>query len=84
MSATDIVGYVYMADIVCPTCIIKFFGDPDTSHEVSSERFLDGAATLLNIDRYDEYSFDSDYFPKVIFEDQVEDGDTCSVCGGKF
>lgn len=33
------------------------------------------------MDRYDERTFDSDDFPKVVFRDQLSDGDTCGTCG---
>lgn len=88
--AWDIAAYTYRASIYCPTCIIAslptgpdgaFYGWKDVSiPPMSAEDNLDEIAAAFGIDRQDEYSFDSDDFPKVIFVDQT-DGDTCDTCG---
>lgn len=83
--STDIVAYIYQADIYCPDCTAKAW------HPVSSiagtysgpscEMVLDRVAKFAGIDRMDEFSFDSDEFPKVVFRDQTEDGERCGRCG---
>ncbi len=44
------------------------------------ETALDFIAKLQGIDRYDEATYDSEDFPKVVFRDQVEDDDVCGIC----
>jgi hypothetical protein len=72
----DVVGYAYQADIWCPECIAKKFAPGQQATEAA----LDHAAEQRGIDRYDEATFDSDDFPKVVFRDQVED-EACGRCG---
>lgn len=93
MKAWDIVGYMYAADIYCPDCIIdalptgegeKFDGwKLAEGVDMSTEANLDEIAAAFGIDRADEYSFDSDHFPKVIFADSV-DNDVCGACHEKL
>lgn len=45
-----------------------------------SEILLRYLAGLLRIDLEDEYSWDSDDFPKVVFADQIEDREFCGLC----
>lgn len=45
------------------------------------ETVLDMLAKDLILAREDEHSFDSDYFPKVIFSVQIEDEEPCDRCG---
>lgn len=86
--STDIVGYVFKADTYCPDHV----EDAVTSTEaydgwklvepvtMPTEDSLNEIAAAFQIDRYDESSFDSDEFPKVIFRDQAE-GFYCGACG---
>ncbi len=82
----DIVAYVYKAEIVCPKCIrTTLLGENDKVPKgkslLNSEQLLDMIAERGNIDRYDEYSFDSDFFPKVVFNSDGDFGhEHCSVC----
>lgn len=88
--AADIVGYSYQAEIICPRCIVSALptqrgGDFDgwalaPGVRMSTEANLDEIAQAFGIDRGDESSFDSGYFPKVIFRDMRE-GETCELCG---
>ncbi len=78
----DIVAYCYKADLICPTCIAAAVDpghdqSPDAS--LSTEAALDKLAEAKEIDRADEYTFDSDDFPKVVFRDQIND-DVCGSC----
>lgn len=65
---STVVGYAYKADIWCPGCmeessLLKGY----TWHKfATTEQMLDEVATRLGVDRHDEYSFDSDDFPKVV------------------
>lgn len=46
-----------------------------------SESLLEEVATIWQINLEDQYSFDSDDFPKVIFADQIEQTENCGECG---
>lgn len=72
-------GYHYLADSYCPNCVLDAMGIATEDHR-DTELTLDRYAPTVGIaDRYDESTFDSDVFPKVIF---AWDGwnDRCSVC----
>jgi len=49
-----------------------------------SEILLRKLAKLWQINLEDEYSWDSDDFPKLIFADQIEDNEYCGKCGDKI
>lgn len=86
----DIVGYVFKADTYCPVHIIgrlpvgpsEDFDGWALAHGVtmSTEENLDEIAAAFGIDRGDEYSFDTDYFPKVVFRGAAEES-RCGECG---
>lgn len=80
MKAFDIVGYTFNADEYCPDCIVGAYNG--NSNDYDSETMLDILAGGKGIDRMDESSFDSGYFPKVIFASQVEsaESDICGSC----
>lgn len=88
VKAWTVVGYVFKAAVFCPTCIIKVLptghGDPydgwATNLPMSTEDNLNEIAIAFGIDRQNEYSFDTDDFPKVIFSSDNE-GETCDKCG---
>ena len=81
-----IAGYVYRAEMLCPSCTVKKLRDgiagygPFEWDRADVEAVLDSVATANGIDRYDESTYDSDEFPKVVFGFQT-DGDTCDGCG---
>lgn len=84
--STDIVGYTFQAENLCLDCAhslsVRLFREAGGKVEsMLVETNLDAAATYLGIDRHDESTFDSGDFPKVIFDSQVEDGETCGACG---
>lgn len=92
MKSYDIVGYTYKADIYCPEHVgIEVARDIDKTGKTvigqqnweTTEQYLDRVQGFLGIrNRYDEHSYDSDNFPKVIFADQtLEDSDVCCECG---
>lgn len=77
----DIVAYSYRADIYCPLCILSMCNEPSEFEEYRDvECALADYALILGIDRYDEYSYDSGDFPKVVFRDSVEDPEYCGHC----
>ena len=73
----DIVAYTYCADIYCPTCIVpelrKRIGYGPFDFSLDTETVLDQVALANGLDRYDETTFDSDEFPKVVFRDALSD-----------
>lgn len=78
----NIIAYAYRAALYCPDCIVHALPRDVLSpaaYDMRAEDVLDQVAAYDGIDRYDEYSFDSDDFPKVAFS--CEDGDTCDTCG---
>lgn len=82
--ATDIAGYSYQADTYCPSCIVAAVtGIGCPCPDSDTENHLDGIAAGRGIDRYDERSYDSGDFPKVIFVSDLE-GDDCCACGGEL
>lgn len=81
-----IVAYVYQAEIICPRCVRKNLVSNNVIQrdiaKLHPEEILDLVAMENNINRNDEYSFDSSVFPKVIFATDVEFGeDFCGKCG---
>ncbi|MFA5709335.1 hypothetical protein [Mycolicibacterium sp.] len=83
MASTDIVGYTYQAENYCLRCVlavVDYSADEPAPGPDFAERALDVAANLMDINRHDERSYDSNDFPKVIFDSQVEDAD--ERCGG--
>lgn len=95
MQPFDIVGYVYKADVYCTGCIVKEVAkdysivldgsEKDYPETYSTQPDFDRALnclfmlTALGGDYDNEYSYDSDDFPKVIFNDQDEDNNCC-IC----
>jgi hypothetical protein len=76
--STDIVAYQYKGDLWAPEYIVgQLTANPGDGHhgtrpsESPVEPHLDLLARIKGIDRYDESSFDSDEFPKVVFRDQI-------------
>ncbi|MEV6504280.1 hypothetical protein [Streptomyces prunicolor] len=85
MGATDIVAYYYGEKTVCPECT-KGLAAPyyliDSPESFSTEQVLDTAAKTAGINRNDENSYTSYEFPKVLYADDLVDGEKCFVCGG--
>jgi len=80
-----ITAYVYKADIYCTDCIIEAMllaGEASpAARDMPVEDALDQIAAANAIDRQDEWTFDSDEFPKVVFSDDLS-GEHCGGCGG--
>lgn len=76
----DVVAYMFKADLFHYGAIVPVLvnqGAPgvylDEKLYPHAEMALDAIAKERGIDRYDENTFDSDEFPKVVFRDQMED-----------
>lgn len=76
------IAYTYRADVYCPGCILEVLhlGERGQAPVQSVESELDAIASERGIDRYDEWSFDSGEFPKVVFD--AEEDEHCGQCGG--
>ena len=87
MSGADIAGYTYRADIYCPACLVEAMiherSMAPAARGMGIEEALDQCAQAVALDRYDERSFDSGDFPKVVFVSMLE-GDVCGSCGGEL
>lgn len=80
----NIDAYTYQASILCPNCAalaVVANNHLPVDTDALSEEILGQAAALLDVDRGDEYSFDSDDFPKVVFSHQIEQDESCETCG---
>lgn len=88
--SSSIAAYMYAAELVCPDCITVIATeqieklDEGASARGTCDGFPDQLvarwARRANIDINDEHSYDSDTFPKVVFADQVDEGETCARC----
>ncbi|GGS25828.1 hypothetical protein Snoj_04320 [Streptomyces nojiriensis] len=83
MGATDIVAYYYGEKTVCPDCA-KDLAAPyyliDSPESFTTEQVLDEAAKTAGINRNDEDSYTSYEFPKILYAEDLVDGETCFVC----
>lgn len=86
MKATAIIAYTFEASTWCAYCMrdhvarrVEALGK--NAEFVGVESLLDILAEDAGIDRMDEYTFDSDDFPKVVFAVQVETEESCDQCG---
>jgi len=89
MKAWTIVGYTFNAETVCPHCIRQWAAREleatgRNSEFKGVETILTELAPTMGWDYADEYSYDSDDFPKVIFASQVEGPETCDQCGDEL
>ncbi|QQO39607.1 hypothetical protein SEA_WHEELIE_98 [Microbacterium phage Wheelie] len=85
MSMFDIVGYTYKAEHYTPDGVIAALATgPGQDFDgwalgdgvnMSVEDNLNELAAAFGIDRADETSFDTDYFPKVVLRVNLEDGE---------
>lgn len=77
--AWDVVGYTYQADVYHGECLPLWLPASE-----SVEDALDQLARDTGIDRYDETTYDSGYFPKVVFDSMIEDAEYCRECGDEL
>ncbi len=78
-SLFSIAGYMYQADFVCKDCVLPVVGGQRSVQSI--EACLDILAVERNIDRYDEASFDSGDFPKVVLGCDLDGEEHCGSCG---
>jgi len=88
MNATDIAGYTYQVDTYCTGCIIEVLIASGQASPAARDLAADALHETLRyladcqgIDSEDESTFDSSEWPKVIFDDQLDQGDEPDVCG---
>jgi hypothetical protein len=87
-----VVGYTFKAETLCPACTLAavlrdlHIDTPEGRRTVEdmgwdTEALLDFFAPKCDpvVDRQDERSFDSDFFPKVIFATDLDD-EPCDGC----
>lgn len=79
-SLTQPAAYLYRGDIYTPDGIVDAMirrGEASpAARDMPVEEVLDQVAGANAIDRYDEATFDSGEFPKVVFGNQIDSGDT--------
>ena len=89
---TTIVAYVFNADIHTPIGVLYALEEQGrlTAHErgtLTPEEALDILAAREGVNRSDENTFDSDAFPKVVFDYEIDEinewghPDVASECG---
>jgi len=76
----EITAYTFNADIWCVRCVERRFERDHGIAPAHAEDMLDEYAEANGIDRMDESSFDSDDFPKVIFEIDLDGVEICGWC----
>lgn len=78
-----ITGYVWRGDTYCKHCMKRQLKTAGLIQDDGRplEDILDVAAWSLNLNRKDEWSFDSWNFPKVVLQGDAEFWpDACSIC----
>lgn len=88
MHATEIVAYTYNAENWTPAGLIEV-GIREgwlapAARDMAPEDVLDQAQHAEGVDRYDERSFDSGDFPKVIFADSLNDDELFRNENGEY
>lgn len=78
---TTVAGYMYRADVYHPGCLVEMMVRTSElspgAWGMTPEEALDQHAGALAVDRYDESTYDSGEFPKVVFGGL---GATCGEC----
>lgn len=82
MSLTDIVGYTYCAEILCPGCTASAVGWDGQGGERGANAYIEKTGLSRGIDVRDEYTFDSSEWPKVVFGSDVGSYEVCGACHG--
>ena len=80
--ADAIVAYDFNGDVYCPEHMIeelikRGMASP-AARDMKEEDVLDQIAEANGIDRYNEHTFDSDNFPKVVLSVSMEDDEDCA------
>lgn len=82
----DVVAFTYDAANYDPVCMRRMAANVVEAIGINSEfASLEGLlhdwSASINIDMWDEESYDSGDFPKLVFADQLQPGETCGKCG---
>lgn len=84
----EVAAYTYQADIYCGHCLVlQLLSAGEASPaalDMPTEDVLDQLQHNFGIDRYDEHSYDSGDFPKVVFGTSLEDDERCGACGERL
>jgi len=80
-------AYIFNAEIICANCAWEAFRKEANYTEpyyyfTGAEPVLDALAKLRGIDRYDERSYDSSVFPKVVFDHDLDRTHEDAGCDG--
>lgn len=81
--ATNVIAYTYNAELLCPCCLIEAAPveiETDDIHLMLDAWAEDAFGSADDPRRFDESSYDSGMFPKVVFSTMAED-DECASCG---
>ena len=87
MRLDSVVAYTYRADTYCGDCVLIMLNQGDYGLPAwTTEEALDDIAERVGLDRYDERSYDSDDFPKVVFADSIGDAgpEYCGRCHARL
>lgn len=88
MHATTIIGYTYATENYTPSGVIEALIRegrlPISARAFDTEDILHAFADRAGIDWSDEHSYDSSEFPKVIFADSIQEGETFLDSDGSY
>jgi len=89
-----VAGYTFAADTYCVDCILSVLPEYHTDGMVGDTRDVHGVVDVdgalwdvaidSGVDREDEYSFDSDDFPKVILQGMTNESTECGKCSASI
>lgn len=74
--ACDVAGYQFQADVYHGECLPLWLPASE-----DTEAALDTLAWDMGIDRHTEWTYDSEDFPKVVFDSMIEEPVYCGGCG---
>lgn len=80
----NVIGYTYNAELLCPSCLFEAAPvevETDDIHLMLDVWAEDAFGAATDPRRFDERRYDSGMFPKVVFSDMLDEGDTCGHCG---
>lgn len=82
MLSIQAVAYLYKAELLCPNCTIEELKNHGKAelYDDSSEETMRILANRAGIDYSDQFSYDSDEFPKPVLQVELDD-DRCDSCG---
>jgi len=89
-----ILGYTFAADTYCVDCVLSVLPEYHTDGMVGDTRDVHGVVDVdgalwdvaidSGVDREDEYSFDSDDFPKAILLGMTDEPTECGKCSARI